>query len=692
MMMLDTISTNHLARGESFKVLFNFSIALSFESSNVQSFHFYQNVSVLKPTFRSFQFFLLLLKTKNMHKLQHFLLILIFLWNGGVSARAQISKGGTPWSFDIQISTPPAIVVEKPDLEALKQQDLQQTGNRKPYRFAKNIPVRKDFSTLASWQKTRKGWIGRLAIKAPDARAMVLFYERFELPENSSFFVYSPGYQQVIGALDKDNNPGHGSFATGMIKGTTTILEYNYSGTALVKPNIRIAEAGYVYRGDSYILKGFGDSGACEINVNCSEGDDWQSQKNGVVRIIIKKGMDAYYCSGSLVNNTSEDLTPYILTADHCGDGATSTDLEQWLFYFNYEAAGCDDPAVEPALQSMTGASLMARSGTSGYSGSDFFLTKLEQYVPSSYNPYYIGWSRSTTAATSGVCIHHPYGDIKKISTFYEPLVPASYGVATITAHWRVHWAETEHGQGVTEGGSSGSPLFNSNGLLVGTLTGGGASCENPDEPDYFGMFSYSWDKNGDVPEKRLSDWLDPQETGAVVWPGLGDNIDFVLANFTVVGDTTVVKGEAVDFFDMSAGPVETWHWIFEGGNPETVSVQHPTGIVYNNFGSYDVTLIAGGADKTDTIIRNDLIKVMANTYPVPVNERFTLDFGADKTGSVNVTTYNSRGNKIFSTTQTLVEGKMEIVSSSWPAGLYVVRAGLDGNESEYKIMKIRTK
>jgi hypothetical protein len=82
----------------------------------------------------------------------------------------------------------------------------------------------------------------------------------------------------------------------------------------------------------------------------------------------------------------------------------------------------------------------------------------------------------------------------------------------------------------------------------------------------------------------------------------------------------------------------------------------------------------------------------MANTYPVPVNERFTLDFGADKTGSVNVTTYNSRGNKIFSTTQTLVEGKMEIVSSSWPAGLYVVRAGLDGNESEYKIMKIRTK
>lgn len=157
----------------------------------------------------------------------------------------------------------------------------------------------------------------------------------------------------------------------------------------------------------------------------------------------------------------------------------------------------------------MTGCTLKAHDtfGSNG-SGSDFYLVQIKAAIPSNYNAYYNGWSRSTTASTSGVGIHHPDGDIKKISTYTTALYSVSVGGTG--SHWEVSWAGTANGHGVTEPGSSGSPIFNSTGQIIGTLTSGYSACNALTDPDQYGKFSLHWSSNGTTSAKQLKPWLDP--------------------------------------------------------------------------------------------------------------------------------------------------------------------------------------
>ena len=171
----------------------------------------------------------------------------------------------------------------------------------------------------------------------------------------------------------------------------------------------------------------------------------------------------------------------------------------------------------------MTGATLKAHGGNGGETGSDFCLVLLNQGIPDTFNVYFNGWSRKDTTSPSGVCIHHPEGDLKKISTYNKPLITANYNGNPNPCHWEVTWIATSNGHGVTEGGSSGSPLFDNHGRIVGTLTGGDSSCDTADLdlPDYYGKFSWSWDKNGVDSTTRLKDWLDPDNTGVMYLDGI---------------------------------------------------------------------------------------------------------------------------------------------------------------------------
>lgn len=114
---------------------------------------------------------------------------------------------------------------------------------------------------------------------------------------------------------------------------------------------------------------------------------------------------------------------------------------------------------------------------------------------------YYSGWSRAGATPTTYVTVHHPQGDIKKISIGYNDA--SSYG-----DYWRVVWSD-----GITEPGSSGAPLFNENHKLIGQLYNGSSSCSNQDGSDNFGKFSVSWDY-GSTSTTRLKDWLDPYNSG----------------------------------------------------------------------------------------------------------------------------------------------------------------------------------
>jgi hypothetical protein len=218
----------------------------------------------------------------------------------------------------------------------------------------------------------------------------------------------------------------------------------------------------------------------------------------------------------------------------HCGVDATAANMTQWKFYFKYEAPSCINPSTAGTLDDyfITGCLRIADSGDNGGdSGSDFLLVKLGSSTneatiitnlkSANFSAYWNGWNANTAATTGGVGIHHPAGDIKKISTFSGTSVSAGWNVNGLLSHWRQSWTSNSNGHGVTEGGSSGSPLFNnSQGYIIGTLTGGSSSCNSPTSPDFYGKMSYHWTSNGTANNLRLKPWLDPTNSGVLTLAG----------------------------------------------------------------------------------------------------------------------------------------------------------------------------
>ncbi|MDR0681627.1 MAG: hypothetical protein LBG15_07260, partial [Dysgonamonadaceae bacterium] len=129
------------------------------------------------------------------------------------------------------------------------------------------------------------------------------------------------------------------------------------------------------------------------------------------------------------------------------------------------------------------------------------------------------GWNRTASAPASGTDIHHPAGEVMKISFDYNPLVSYNAPIEWEDEHGNVinttppntHWCAVLD-NGSTEGGSSGSPLFDSGKRVVGQLHGGNKICNSPMK--YYGRFDLSW-SGGGTNATRLSNWLDPTNTGA---------------------------------------------------------------------------------------------------------------------------------------------------------------------------------
>ncbi len=311
-------------------------------------------------------------------------------------------------------------------------------------------------------------------------------------------------------------------------------LTLYYKNTTGQPPNINIEAYSLELPKNQNATEEFGDSGPCEVNVNCSEGNRSQDVKKGVARILIKNGSFYSWCTGTLVNNTARDCRMLLMTAEHCGLQnsvfANAADINRWEFDFNYEAPDCANISSENQIlnkKTIVGAKVLARSDDSGGDdGSDFILLELTGNIPSDFNPYFVGWNRVNTGASNGVVIHHPQGDTKKISTYTNQAVSGEYGNTNVDTHWLVNWAMTANGQGVTEGGSSGSALLDGTGLITGMLTGGSATCNAPSQFDYFGKISYSWKSNGTAKNRQLAPWLDPKNTGelAIIGSYCGDS------------------------------------------------------------------------------------------------------------------------------------------------------------------------
>lgn len=447
---------------------------------------------------------------------------------------AQISHGGKPASFRMEKFTENETLYYPKTSFSLEKYTIQEKQCT-AYEFGKILPFNQKLKdpNFGTKKVDRDGnTIWKATISSKNALALGLYFSDFYLPKGAKLFVYSPNKEQIIGSFTEQNNSNTGMFATELIFGDKLVIEYNEPAEVAGLGHFTIDEVLHAFRGVSALKEsnGFRGSGSCEVNVACSEGTGYEKQINSVVRLLIKEGGSSYWCTGSVINNVENDKTPYILTADHCAADASTEDLNQWIIYFNYQSATCDNPTTEPVAKTMTGATKIAASSNSGTMGSDFYLVELQENIPVDYNAYFMGWDRTGDGSTNGVSIHHPQGDIKKISTYTSDLLSTTYSsggfVGSTNGSWEVVWAETLNGHGVTEGGSSGSPIYSQDGFLIGTLTGGWASCSALTSEDYYGKFNFHWDKNGSTADTQLKPWLDPNNTGVLFLSGSPVGID----------------------------------------------------------------------------------------------------------------------------------------------------------------------
>ena len=399
-------------------------------------------------------------------------------------------------------------IVEAPtvDVEEVLQQD-QEEG-----RLLSRISVNRETNiSIDNGEIVQRSnfLIWNMALVSEGAKSMGIRFKNTYLPDNAVMFMYSQESRFIVGPISSEDFI-NGSFRSDFVDGNMAVVSIFVPSHD--KPNINISSYDYGIVNTSFNTGTFGSSEPCNINVACEEGDGWECQINSVCRIISDEGGN---CTGTITNNDCCDLTPYVLTANHCLEG----DLDDYLFRFNWQTAECENGDFPPSQWvTYQGAQLVAN-----WEDTDFSLLELIQDIRPADGNSFAGWDRRDIVPNGVTMIHHPEGDVKKISfdanpaienndiTFTDILgnpvftIPADHGL-------RITMNEFVQGDfGVLGGGSSGCGYFNQNGRLVSQHAGGAPhDCED-EFVKRSGRINESWEGNG-TPDSGLRDWLGSSE------------------------------------------------------------------------------------------------------------------------------------------------------------------------------------
>ncbi len=537
---------------------------------------------------------------------KEFLFCLLLFGAAHLNLHAQLSYGGKPvYQEEGKLRDLP--VISMPAFDAVKYRDeiTEEMDSRlKPLIFARTFELSINPRQDGLWEETNDGrQIWRIALKSGGAYSLNIIFSRFMLRPGVSVFIYNEDKSHVLGAYNHLNNQLSGSLAVEPVEGEMLIIEMQVEGGIENYGRLEIGSLHHDFMGimspKSHRL---GLSGKCNIDINCPPGNEWQTEKNAVARILTNGNQ---LCTGVMVNNTANDGEPYLMTANHCIDD--STKAANSVFLLGFESLFCNGSA-SPASKTLSGSDLLVTQ-----ENLDFTLVRIREMPPPSYRPWYAGWDRSAGIPESSVSIHHPNGDIKKLAIDNDPPSTGTFGSGyTANGHWIINLWEI----GTTEGGSSGSPLFDQGGLLRGVLTGGDAGCGDAAN-DFYCRFQLAWDMYEGT-NRQLEPWLDPLATGAEVLEGINPYTENELAADFTINTIEVCEGDRVVFTDFSTGGPDSWSWDFgPGADPPAAFSAGPHFVKYTEGGIRTVTLAITGNGNSDTREMEYNLAVKTENLPI---------------------------------------------------------------------------
>jgi hypothetical protein len=337
---------------------------------------------------------------------------------------------------------------------------------------------------------------------------------------------------------------------------------------------------------------------ACEKSIACGSTAE-QSTGKSVARMVFTDPStgSSYTCTGTLLNNTKQDWAPYFLTAHHCI--STQAEASTLQTYWFYQAAVCGVDTPSSSLVTVSG------GGTLLYTSADTDTTllRLSQNAPTA--AVLAGWYSLQVGLSNTVFgIHHPHGDLKKITTG----INATYATCADTAGSSTDFTCTTNAdvsvakfhvvgytEGTTEGGSSGSALFLNLGgshYVVGQLKGGNGKCTTSSTDvgvGIYGRFDLAFNAG-------MSQWLSPATTsstrtavyrffntatGSHFFTGSATEKDSVIANLPTY------KYEGVAFYTYAkastgTSPVYRFYNTTSGTHFYTISEAEKASVVAN--------------------------------------------------------------------------------------------------------------
>jgi lysyl endopeptidase len=462
--------------------------------------------------------------------------VTLLLVVGTLQLNAQVSYGGKPLMNEADFNAAKVLYLLPPEEPLLidGMRKAAQNNYKKALEFATERAVDISPEYNGEWVVNGGTHVWRAHLISPEAYSLGVLFSDFALEDGARLFVYDPSGKHIKGAFTAGNNKAFGSLYVGHVPGEEVVIELQTNDPGRNYGKLRISMLSHaflpVYAEENTGRKstadtGLGTSQDCEIDINCVEGEEWQIIKRSVVHISTSRLL----CTGALVNNTSYDGKPYVITAEHCIK--TKFYAENSVFYFGYENSECFENDGR-RNQSVSGSSLIATGDSI-----DFTLLKLSKIPPGEYNVYYTGWDVRKQGHMSAVTLHHPNGDAMKITVEMNPTIeptelPGDLNDYLLKSNYRI----AKWDIGTTEFGSSGSPLFNSSKKLIGILSGGLASCGDSigyspstnrviyslsgNENDYFAKMHFAWD-HYTAGTRQLKRWLDPVGTGQLVIGGM---------------------------------------------------------------------------------------------------------------------------------------------------------------------------
>jgi len=470
------------------------------------------------------------------------------------------------------------------DLTALAAEDaLTDSKSRNGgWRFAIGTDGSWTPMTAGQWKHGSDGlsvWQMRVSTSAETAH-LNFGFTQFWLPTSATLNIYRPDGLQQVGPYTDADHAVTGQLWTPILAGSEAMIELQVATADIDKVRLELSRISQGYRGFGAVNRQ-AKAGSCNMDVACLGNSDSWNLPRGSVGAYTRNGSDV--CTGSLVNNTNNDRRMLFATATHCGNSAAN--IASVLVYWRYENADCRTPgsaasgmAIPRPSSTSTGVAVLAATnnpfdgGGAANTRSDWELLELSAPNEPDLDLYWAGWDRRETGSgvenclspplmpdpsiAEGLCasIHHPSVDEKRITSLDRDMQVGNIAAAS-NVHWTTFWAGANPGNsppvlpnipvpqpstvvsGVTEPGSSGSPLYNAQKRLVGVLSGGASFCgaSTAQLDDEYGALFHSYEGAGvgagcstspPLATTCMRPYLDPAGTNPEFIDGIGEEID----------------------------------------------------------------------------------------------------------------------------------------------------------------------